>query len=328
MFKVGILGAGHIAVKMAATLNGMEGAQAYAVASRSLEKAQKFAAENGCAKAYGSYEEMVSDPEVDMIYVATPHSFHYEHVKLCLEHGKPVLCEKAFMTNAREAEEVIRLSEDRGIFLAEAIWTRYMPFQRQIRDIALSGIIGSPTLVTAHLGYPVSHKERILRPDLGGGALLDLGVYPLNFALMAFGSEGIARISSSCIKGETGVDLQDSITLQYEDGRMACLLASAVCANDRQGIINGPNGYIVCDNINNMLQATVYDLDHNPIRTYNAPPQITGFEYEVQACADAIAAGQVETPFMPHAETLRVMRILDSLREAWDVRFPSDGPRR
>lgn len=323
MFKVGIIGAGHIAEKMATTLHGMEGVEAYAVASRQMEKAQEFASRRGFTRAYGSYEALADDPQVDLIYVATPHTFHFGHVKMCLEKGKAVLCEKAFMANAREAEEVVRISEERQVFLAEAIWTRYLPFRRTINELLASGIIGRPVMLTAHLGYPVAHKERIMRPELGGGALLDLGVYAINFALMYMGDD-ILEISSDCTMSETGVDLQDSITFKYSDGRMALLMASACCANDRQGIINGEKGYIITDNINNTLRADVYSADHTLIQTCHAPGQITGFEYQVQACIDSIREGRTETPFMPHSESIRVMKIMDSLRKRWGVRFPND----
>ena len=231
---------------------------------------------------------------------------------------------KAFMANAKEAEEVIGISEQKGIFLAEAIWTRYMPFQRTVREIVDGGAIGKPMILSAHLGYPVSGKERIMRPELGGGALLDLGVYALNFAMMMFGND-IADIVSSCTKADTGIDLQNSITLKYSDGRIADLHSTAVCASDRQGIVCGDKGYIICDNINNMLKADLYDSNHSLVRTYRAPQQITGFEYQVQACIDAIAQGKVETPYMPHSETLKVMHIMDDLRQSWGVVFPNDS---
>lgn len=323
MFRIGIIGAGHIAEKMAATINGMPEAEAYAVASRQYGKAAAFAGRFGFAKAFGSYEALVEDPDVDLVYVATPHSLHYDHVRLCLGHGKAVLCEKSFMANAREAEEVTRISEENNVFLAEAIWTRYMPFRKTLRDIVDSGAIGRPMMLSAHLGYPVADKERLVRPELGGGALLDLGVYAINFALMMFGND-IADITSSCTKSDTGVDLQNSIIFRYADGRIADLQSTALCASDRQGIVCGDRGYIVCDNINNMLKADLYDAGHALVGTYNAPAQITGFEYQVRACIDAIREGRNETQYMPHSETLRVMKIMDSLRNSWGVRFPND----
>lgn len=322
-FKVGIIGAGHIARKMAHTLRDMEGVEAYAVASRSKEKAEAFAREWGFTHAYGSYEELADDPQVRLIYIATPHSHHFEHAQMCLLKGKPVLCEKAFTANAREADTLIRLAKEKNVFLAEAIWTRYMPFSHTLREMVDNGMIGRAMMLTANIGYPIADKERIIRPELCGGALLDIGVYPINFAMMLFGSE-ITGITSACVKGETGVDLQNSITFVYKNHRMAVLQMTAFCANDRQGVISGDHGYIIVDNINNPQQAVVYSNDHQEVGRYNCSPQITGFEYQVQASIDAIRQGKIETPYMPHAETLRIMRLLDDLRSEWGVKFPMD----
>ena len=168
-----------------------------------------------------------------------------------------------------------------------------------------------------------AEKERIAKPELCGGALLDIGVYPINFARMLFGSE-ITGITSACVKGETGVDLQSSITFVYRNHRMAVLQMTAFCANDRQGVISGDKGYIIVDNINNPQLAVVYSVNHEEVARYTCPPQITGFEYQVQASIDAIREGKIETPCMPHAETLHIMQMLDDLRSEWGVRYPMD----
>lgn len=321
--KVGILGAGHIAQKMATTLMGMKEAELYAVAARELSRAEQFANEFHAQKAYGNYEALADDPDIDLIYIATPHSHHFEPARMCLLKGKPVLCEKAFTANAREAEELIRIAQEKQVFLAEAIWTRYMPFSRTIRELTESGIIGKPMMLTASLGYPIAHKERIVRLELCGGALYDLGVYPINFAFMTFGND-LEKITSTCMKNEAGVDMQNSITFTYRDGRMAVMQTTAFCASDRQGIISGDKGYLVIDNINNPQQAVVYNTDHQETARYTCPPQITGFEYQVQEAAEAIRRGAIEPASMPHAETLRVMQMLDSLRQEWGIRFPMD----
>lgn len=321
--RVGIIGAGHIARKMGYTLREMEDAEPYAVASRNLENAQGFADEWGFAKAYGSYDELIDDPNVDLIYIATPHSHHYGQARMCLERGKPVLCEKAFTANAREAEVLIRLSQEKQVFITEAMWTRYMPFSKTIREIVDSGMLGRVMMLTANIGYPIHWKERIAKPELCGGALLDIGVYPINFALMTFGDD-ISGITSACVKGVSGVDLQSSITFIYRNHRMAVLQMTAFCANDRQGIISGDKGYVIIDNINNPQQALVYSANHEEMACYTCPPQITGFEYQVRASAEAIRAGRIETEDMPHAETLRVMHMLDDLRSEWGVRYPMD----
>jgi predicted dehydrogenase len=321
--KVGILGAGHIARKMATTLQEMKEAELYAVAARELSKAEQFANEFQARKAYGNYEALADDPDIDLIYIATPHSHHFAPARMCLLKGKPVLCEKAFTANAREAEELIRIAQEKRVYLAEAIWTRYMPFSRTIRELTENGIIGKPMMLTASLGYPISQVERIIRPELCGGALYDLGVYPINFAMMTFGSD-IDKVTSTCVKNEAGVDMQNSITFTYRDGRMAVMQTTAFCASDRQGIVSGDKGYLVIDNINNPQLAVAYNADHQETARYTCPPQITGFEYQVLEAAEAIRQGAIEPASMPHAETLRVMRMLDSLRQEWGIRFPMD----
>ena len=321
--NVAILGTGHIAAKMAATLQQMKDVNCYAVGSREQIRAEAFAKEWGFKQAYGSYEELVKDPQVDLIYIATPHSHHHEHARLCLLHDKAVLCEKAFTANARQAEELLQLARERNVFLTEAIWTRYMPFSATIRELVFSGVIGRPQMLTASLGYPVAYKERITNPELCGGALLDLGVYPINFARMIFGTD-IAEIRSHCVKNDKGVDMQESISLRYADGKIAALQATTLCANDRQGIISGDKGYLIVDNINNPHQASLYDPDHQLVKIYDCPPQISGYEYEVQASIDALRKGCIECAAMPHAETLAVMRLMDRLREEWGVVYPMD----
>lgn len=319
--KLGIIGAGHIAIKMARTLAGKpQGCECYAVASRDLEKARAFASEHGIPKAYGSYKELVEDPEVDIVYIATPHSFHHEHTRMALECGKPCLVEKAFTMNAREAEDLVNISESRGVFLTEAIWTRYLPMSHKVAELLNEGIIGEPKLLRASLCYPVTHKERIQRPELGGGALLDLGVYVLNFARMYFGTD-IVKTATSCVTGPTGVDLQESISLTYGDGRMANLQASALCINDRQGIISGTEGSIIVDNVNCPSRIDVY-RGYDLVQTIGLPADfITGFEYQVFECQRCLSEGLVESPMMPHNETVAVMRQMDGLRAEWGIGY-------
>lgn len=186
--KIGIIGAGWIAEQMAITLRGMTGVEAYAIASRSMQNAREFADRWGFARAYGSYEEMLDDEQVQLVYIATPHSHHLEHARMSLLRGKPVLCEKAFTANARQAEELLNLAHERNLFITEAIWTRYMPLSQTINKLIADGAIGHPMTLSANLGYPIGNRERLMQPALAGGALLDLGVYALNFASMVFGT--------------------------------------------------------------------------------------------------------------------------------------------
>lgn len=321
--KFSILAPGGIANCMAEAVSGLKEVERYAVASRSLERAQVFADKWGFSKAYGSYEEMLEDPQVEMVYVATPHSHHYQYAKMCLEHGKHVLVEKAFTVNAVQAQELISLAEEKGLLLAEAIWTRYMPSRKMIDDLVESGVIGKVTSLTANLGYVLPHVDRLQNPELAGGALLDLGVYPINFALMAFHSE-IKEVISSAVMSPRGIDWMNSITLIFEDGRMAVLHSDMLAQTDRQGVINGDKGYIEVQNINNCEEIRVFDLERKMTARYQVPEQINGYEYEVIACMEAIREGKSECPQMPHAETLRVMKLMDQIRESWGMKFPCE----
>lgn len=318
-----ILGAGSIARTMAATINKMEEVTSYAIASRDFKKAEDFAKEFGLTKAYGSYEEMLKDPEVELVYIATPHSHHYEHVKLCLNHGKHVLCEKAFAINAEQAIEMFNLAKEKKLLLTEAIWTRYMPLRRTIDEIIESGIIGKVSMLTANLGYVINHVPRLVDPALAGGALLDLGVYPINFALMSFGSD-IESIASTAVITDRGIDSQNSITIVYKDGKMAVLQCTMLSLTDRQGIISGSKGFIIAENINNYERIKVYDINRKELACYEAPKQITGYEYEVRAAIKAIKEGKLECEEMPHAESIKVMQLMDALRQEWGVLYPGE----
>lgn len=319
--RMGLLGAGNIAGMMAKTVNGMEDVSLYAIASRTKEKADEFAKKYGVEKAYGSYEEMLQDEKVDLVYIATPHSEHYNNAMQCIKFKKPVLCEKAFTVNAKQAKEVIEYAEKEKVFITEAIWTRYMPMVGMIKDVLEQGLIGTPRLLSANLSYSLEHVQRIYDPELAGGSLLDLGVYPINFASIFFGTN-IEKVSSFCTYAETGVDKQETITIQYTDGRVASLTASHCCIGDRKGIIQGTDGFIVIENINNYENFTVFDNKRKKILYKEAPTQITGYEYEVMACMRALKDGALECPEMPHAETIRVMEFMDELRKEWGVVYP------
>ncbi len=295
----------------------------YAVASRDYNRAREFADRWGFEKAYGSYEEMLEDKAVELVYVASPHSHHYQHAKMCLEHGKNVLVEKAFTVNARQAEELMGLAAEKKLLLAEAMWTRYMPSRKMIDDIIASGVIGEPFSLTANLGYAMAHKERLVNPELAGGALLDVGVYPINFALMVFHGE-VREISTTAVLSPKGVDLHNSVTLTFEDGKMAVLHSSMLSATDRSGMVYGDKGYIAIQNINNCEEIRVFDLDHKMISCHKVPEQINGYEYEVISCIKAINEGKLECDEMPHNETMRVMRILDWIRGKWGLRYPCE----
>ena len=322
LLRVGIIGAGWIAEKAAITLNGLADCEAYAIASRSKEKADAFAEKWKVKKAYGSYSELIADPSVDLVYVGTPHSHHYDVTREALLAGKPCLVEKAFMANHRQAKEIVALARERKVFLAEAIWTRYQPVVAMMREL-ISSRIGTPRLVTATLGYSMGDKPRIMRADLCGGALLDLGVYALNFVRMFFDAD-IVSLTSQCVKSRTGMDLTNAMTLVLSDGVLCNLQSSAACVGDNIGVIAGTEGNLIIDNINNPQKITVNGPDRTYIETIHVPQQITGYEYQFMACRQALIDGLLEPREMPLEETLYIMELMDGLRKEWGVRYPMD----
>ncbi|MDD5973894.1 MAG: Gfo/Idh/MocA family oxidoreductase [Spirochaetales bacterium] len=324
--KVGIIGCGRIARTMADTINNTKGFELYAVAARDIERANAFKEEFNASVSYGSYEELVSDDNVELVYVATPHSLHKDHMLLCLEHNKPILCEKAFTVNEAEAKEVLDLAKEKGLFVGEAIWTRYMPSRKLIDKIIDEGKIGKVTSITANLGYQISDKERIIDPKLGGGALLDIGIYPLNFALMARNNVNVKALTGVCTKAETGVDLQDSMVLCFEDGSIATIFADAEITSDRRGYIYGTKGYIEVENINNPEVIRVYDNSRNPFMNTEIiiKKDYNGYEYELIEAKKCIEEGKIESEMMSHKETLRVMRFMDAFRASWGVKLSNE----
>lgn len=340
--KFAILAPGKIAQSMAAAVKGLkeQSVQAaqeiakqlgvdtselelYAVASRNLARAESFATQWGFEKAYGSYEEMLEDDDVELVYVASPHSYHFVHAKMCLEHGKHVLVEKPFTVNARQAQELIALSKQKGLLLAEAIWTRYMPSRDMIDDIVESGVIGEVASITANLGYPMRNKERLCKPELAGGALLDVGVYPIHFALMVIHSK-LAKLDATAVMSPAGVDWTNSVTLTFDSGELAVLHSTMLSPTDRVGVIYGDKGYIEVININNCEEIRVFDTNHQMCTTYVVPEQVNGYEYEVLYCMKAIQEGKTECDKMSHSEIVRVMQILDAIRAKWGMEYPCE----
>ena len=322
--KIGALGTGSIVHKVTNTLKKMEGVECYAIASRTTQRAEEAAKELGYTKAYGSYEELVADPEVELVYIGTPHSRHFEDMKLCIEHGKPVLCEKSFTMNSKQAKEIKALAEEKGVYVAEAIWTRYMPSRQIIQELLDGGAIGNISALTANLSYIINHKERIMKPELAGGALLDVGVYGVNFALMHFGTD-IERIESSVQMTETGVDGMESITLFYRDGRMAVLTHGIYGRSDRKGIFYGDKGYMVVENINNPECISVYDENDKLIQKLTVAHQISGYEYQFEESMELIREGAIESVSMPLEDTITVMEVMDELRRQWGMKYPGEN---
>ena len=329
--KFAILGCGFIATKMAEAVKAIEsrGVEAYAVASRSLTKAEKFAKDYGFGRAYGSYEELAKDPAVDLIYIATPHSEHYNNILLCLEYGKNLLVEKAFTANALMASEVIALAEEKGVFLSEAMWTRFLPAVQMVKDLILAGKIGKVESVEADFSMPLSHIERLRKPELAGGALLDLGIYSLTFADIFLTDDEIAgaenhivQTKTHCVKFDTGVDATDWIDLIYANGQVAHLKTSMVAPLKNEGVIYGTDGFIRVLNLNDMVEIQLFDKAGSLLESITPPRIENCYEYEVLACKAALEKGQKECAEMPHSKTMQMMTQMDGLRASWGVSYP------
>ncbi len=326
MLRVGIVGCGNIAKTLADTMAAMpEEIRIEAVASRTQEKADEFASHYG-AKAYGSYEALYEDENVDLVYVAVPHSHHHQVMMDALSHGKHILCEKAFTVNEKEAREVLALAKEKGLYVGEAIWTRYMPSRYMIDSIIKEGKIGRVTSMCASLGYKISQKPRIADPRLAGGALLDICIYPLTFVLMAAGDATLSGMAGLCKKSEDGVDLSDTISLSFNNGVTASVYSDTEAVTSRNGWIYGTEGSIEVYNVNNPERICIYSADRTPVlrETIEINHEINGYEYELRAAKDAIEHGRTEPDAMPWSETLRVMRLMDTFRRVWGIKLASE----
>ncbi len=320
MIKMAILGAGNIANKMAATIMNMPSVESYAVAARDETRAAAFAKKYNIAKVYGSYEMMLADDAIDLVYVAVPHSLHYKYMKMCLDAGKHILCEKPFTVDASQAKEILLLAEQKKLFVGEAMWTRYMPSRTIIDSIIDSGVIGEVKSLSANIGYQLSDVKRIWDVNLAGGALLDVGCYLLSFARMVIKSD-IADVKATAVFKD-GVDAIDNICLIFENSAMASMQCSVLTSQNRNATIFGTKGYIEVTNINNPELIEVFDSEYRKIESYPVPKQITGFEYQVEASIAAIEKGNIESDALPHSEIITIMELMDQIREQWGYVIP------
>lgn len=325
--NLGILAASDIANHVAPTIKKIDCINLKAIASRTAEKAKAFALKHGIERYYGSYEELINDTDIDLIYITTPHALHAKYMEMCINSGKAVICEKAFTINAKEAERVFNLAKEKKVFVSEAIWQRYTPMAKILNDFISSGKLGKINHITANLGYAVWHRERVHKNALGGGALLDVGIYTLNFADLVLNGETPASISVNAqIDNEHKTDKCETVTLIYPSGVTATLYNSLINYTDRRGVIYGDKGYAVIDNVNNFEALHFYSNADKGALTEEiiAPPMISGYEYEFISAATALLNGQIETPDCPHAQTLRLLRQTDAIRAQMRLTYPAD----
>ena len=324
-FKWGIISTGNIARKFAITIGKMgDEAELHAVASRDLTKSKAFAEEYGAKKIYNSYEALAADPEIQAIYIGTPHSRHYEDIMLCLKHGKNVLCEKSFTVSAAQAREAFALAKEKGLFLMEAYWTRFIPAMKKICQLLEDGAIGDVELVSATYGFRNDARtERKFDPKLAGGALLDIGIYNIAFASLALGYER-PEISTQVRFNEYGTDAASAIMLAYSNGRFAQISTAIQTTIPQQGIISGSGGYIMIDSVNGPQSVNLVQ-DGGETQVFDLPYEFTGFEYQIREVQGCVLAGKIQSELHPPEHTIAVMEIMDRVRELWGMKFPFEA---
>lgn len=321
MFQWGIMATGKIARQFADTLPAVGGATLGAVGSRSSEGAEAFKAEYAGRfpglRAYGSYEELVRDPQIAAVYVCTPNALHPASVRLCLEAGKHVLCEKPFAPTAAEAEELVRLARQKGLFLMEGMWIAQLPLIQKMRQLLAGGALGQLRHLRAEYGFIGSgvRLERKLSSQLAGGALMDVGCYTLAFARLALGGEPCGMQSLARL-GETGTDLYSASILDYGQGRTALLTSTIGAVIPTEGYLCGTGGSLWLPNFQ-AAQKLVYRPQDGPEQVFEEPFASSGFEYEIRDAMECIAAGRTQSEYWSWADTLAIARQIDALHALW-----------
>jgi predicted dehydrogenase len=327
-----ILGPGKIARSFARDLALVDGAELVAVGSRSGARARAFAQEHGAGAAYGSYDELLADGSIDVVYIASPHALHLEHARLAMAAGKHVLCEKPLTLSVAEAEEMIALAREHDRFLMEAMWTACHPVVRALRDRLATGELGAPRHLHAELGFVVdaSPDDRLLDPGLGAGALLDMGIYPLTFAHLMLGE--VEELSALAVLSESGIDMDVAITGRYPGGALATMTASMTTWSSRRASIATDRGRIVLESFHHPDHATYTPVpprgsddgvhDTAPRRIEGDQPVIgLGYAHEIVEVGRCLAGGLRESPLVPHEQTLTILRQMDDVRRQIGVTY-------
>ena len=319
----GIIATGNIAHKLAHDIKTMPDAQLMAVGSRSRESADAFAQEFGIPHAYASYEEVANDPDVDVVYVATPNDLHAGNVRACIEAGKAVLCEKPFTLNAAQAKPLIELARRKRVFLMEAMWSRFIPTHRKLYDMVRTGALGEIRMIQGDFGFKAEYDpaNRLFNPARGGGALLDLGVYPIALTVRLLGAPD--TISGHVTMTESGVDEQSAVVLGYKSGALAVLTSSAAVQTFNEARVFGTKGRARLEEpFWKADQLSTY-IEHQE-QHYVLPREDWGYQYQLEEVHRCMRAGEIESPGMPHADTMTILTIMDTLRAQWGMKYPGE----
>ncbi|MBN1379132.1 MAG: Gfo/Idh/MocA family oxidoreductase [Gammaproteobacteria bacterium] len=320
-FKWGIIGPGRIAGDFAGGFKAVSNAKIFAVASSHPQRGKKFAEDHSTDKIYNSYAALANDPDVDAVYIGTPHRFHFENARLCLLAGKPVLCEKPLTVNAAECEELIRISRERQVFLMEAVWSRYLPLYQQLREWLDNDVIGEVRLINSTFCNNVARDkdDRWFNHDLAGGALLDMGVYSVNLSQWIYGVNPESFVAQGYI-GVSNVDEITSVIMHYGRGRMSQFTTSLITQAANDMLIYGSSGYIhIHPHLCVPTEATLFD--GNREITVSKPLRANGYEYEIEEVIRCVQSGLLESPVMTQAETLANMRLMDDIRKQIGLRY-------
>ncbi len=311
--RVGIIGPGHIANKMANTIKRLDGFCNYAVASRSIEKAEAFKQKFGFEKAYASYEDMLKDENVDLVYIATPHSCHYEQMLLCLKYKKPVLCEKSITTSLKDTQDIYKKFEDAKVFISEALWTSFLPSREYINELLYAKKkIGNIQSMTASFKVPLMHKERVTSRALGGGVLMDIGIYPVTFIFRTLGFDYDSYNVDNIIYKD-GVDIKEELTFNYKNGAKGICKVDGTTKLTLTVKIVGDNGKMNIDMVNCPNLITTFNKYGILTSCKWTKPRLGGFEYELIACKKAIEEGKLECEEWTHQNSIAAAKIIDDL---------------
>jgi predicted dehydrogenase len=324
VIRWGILGTGNIATSFATGVATMPDAELAAVGSRNQATADAYGDRFQIERRYASYRELVNDPEVDVVYIATPHSLHLENMLLCFEADKAVLCEKPFTINAAQARQAIRRARQCKLFVMEATWMRFTPLMVELRKMLADGVIGEIRMVNADFGIRAEYDPlfRLFNPELGGGGMLDVGIYPLSLAQMLLGTP--AQVVGLAELGQTGVDEQSASVLGYEGGQLAVLHNAIRTETPQEATIVGAEGWIRIDAPWWMPQAMTIQKSGTTPRHLEIPFAANGYTYEAAEVHHCLREGKLESPLMPLDETIAVMETMDALRAQWGMRYPME----
>ncbi len=309
----GILGPGKIANRFAEAFKYVPDANVYAIASRDAEKAELFATKYGAQKAYGDYEQLAKDPKVDVIYIATPHPYHHEQTLMCLNHGKAVLCEKPMSLNLRQTTEMINLAKRKKIFLMEAMWSRFFATTHKTLELIKAGAIGEVKFVHADFGFagPVNYESRLYSLALGGGAQLDVGVYPLFLSLLLLGSPNEIKALSHL--AHTGADTVTNALLMYRSGAVAHIHSSIVSDSVKEAHIIGTLGKIIIQSPWHKSEKVTLRLNSGEVKEFNFPHSGNGFEFQIEEVVRCLRAGKTESELMPFSLSLLMAEVSDDV---------------